>query len=368
MRLAWFRPEPSGPPSSHLDDVVDALSRDHAITLVPEARAHDFVWQHARGHFDVVVYELDNTARHVYMWPYLLHYPGVVALQTASLHDSRRARLVHEGRLDDYRNEIAFAGGPAHTTPPWHLARGRWPMLRIPVAASRLTVVADELLAETLAAQDRASRVRAVVVGVADPAVASGASAVADICIAEPQRRGVVERAVARLHAEGTPVSVASNPRAPIVVATRWPLDGRPLVSAFRAFAESCAVVVADSYATAGWPTLDPQTWQVRGTESRHPIAVSIDPRDEEHSLVLALRRLATDAALCEELGRSARAWWQTHATLEHAVTSWNAALRQGAEHSPPNRPADWPAHLGADGSSLTRQQLDAFGLDLPWR
>ena len=121
------------------------------------------MWRYARGAFDLCVYELDNTARHQYMWPYLLHYPGVLALQSATVHDARRARLVHEGRQADYRSEIAFAGGPSQVRPPWHMARGQWPMLRIPVTASRLTAVADASLAEDVASAVPEASVRVVI-------------------------------------------------------------------------------------------------------------------------------------------------------------------------------------------------------------
>ena len=134
MRIAWFRPSGAAADGDgdHLADVIGALGAAHQIECVDERRAHDFVWRYARGAFDLCVYELDNTARHQYMWPYLLHYPGVLALQSATVHDARRARLVHEGRQADYRSEIAFAGGPSQVRPPWHMARGQWPMLRIP--------------------------------------------------------------------------------------------------------------------------------------------------------------------------------------------------------------------------------------------
>ena len=173
MKIAWFRPSGRAPDgdSDHLADVIGGLGGAHAIECVDAQRAHEFVWQHARGAFDLCVYELDNTARHQYMWPYLLHYPGVLAIQSATVHDARRARLVHEGRQADYRTEIAFAGGPSQVRPPWHMARGQWPMLRIPVAASRLTAVADAALAEELASTMPGALVRSVITGVAAPAL-----------------------------------------------------------------------------------------------------------------------------------------------------------------------------------------------------
>jgi hypothetical protein len=376
MRLAWFRPAPvdGQEDSDHLAEVIAGLSAFHTISAVYERDAHDFVWQHARGAFDLCVYELDNTPRHQYMWPYLLNYPGALALQSATVHDSRRARLVHEGRLADYASEIAFAGGPKHVRPPWHMARGTWPMLRVPVTASRVTAVADPALAESIATTFPKARVRLLDVGVPAPRVAATPSrepsAPIVVAVVEPARLEVVARAVERVRADGLLLefrspSAADAASADVVVAVRWPLHGAPLVSAFSAMAAARPVVVAETSTTAAWPALDPQTWRPRDAgRGATPIVVSIDPRDEEHSLVLALRRLATDTTLRAELGSAARAWWANHATLDHAVASWRAVLEDALVlHSSP-RPADWPPHLEADGTRLARRILADGGLD----
>jgi hypothetical protein len=203
----------------HLAAVVAALSAVHTISAVSERDAHDFVWQHARGAFDLCVYELDNTPRHHYMWPYLLNYPGVLALQSATVHDSRRARLVHEGRLTDYASEIAFAGGPKHVRPPWHMARGTWPMLRVPVTASRVTAVADPALAESIVTTFPEARVRLLDVGVQERAwrPLSRAGGRRGCCRASSE---VVTRAVARVSAGGLLLTAARLDQA--AAATWW--------------------------------------------------------------------------------------------------------------------------------------------------
>lgn len=376
MNIAWFRPAPvdGQEDGDHLAAVIGGLRATHTISPIAERDAHDFVWQHARGAFDLCVYELDNTPRHTYMWPYLINYPGVLALQSSTVHDSRRARLVHEGRLADYAAEIAFAGGPKHVRPPWHMARGTWPMLRVPVTASRITAVADPALAESISTSLPDARVRLLRVGVQAPhaAVAPSGEPTPAIVVAtvEPARLEVVARAVERVRADGLrlelrPSSISQVSSGDIVVAVRWPLHGAPLVSAFSAMAAGRPVIVAETSTTASWPALDPQTWRARDAgPGAPPIAVSIDPRDEEHSLVLALRRLASEAALREDLGRAARAWWAAHATLDHAVASWQAVLEEGLSTAAPPRPSTWPPHLDADGSGLARRLLAESGVD----
>jgi hypothetical protein len=116
--------------------------------------------------------------------------------------------------------------------------------------------------------------------------------------------------------------------------------------------------------ATGDWPALDPQTWQPRDSLAHEaPIAVTIDPRDEEHSLALTMRRLAADREMRDGLGRAARTWWASHATPRHAASAWNEILGEATTLSAPARPATWPAHLGADGTELTRGILNEFGL-----
>jgi hypothetical protein len=373
MRIAWFRPSDtaSGDDSDHLADVIAGLSAHHDVECVDERSAHDFVWRHARGAFDLCVYELDNTARHQYMWPYLLNYSGVLALQSATVHDARRARLVHEGRQADYRLEIAFAGGPTQVRPPWHMARGHWPMLRVPVVASRLTAVADAELADDLSSTMPGTAIRLVAAGVAAPADAAGTGRERPhglvVAVAEAARLEVAERAAGRLAPEGVALEIRGPDGlagADIVVAVRWPAQGRPPVPALRALAAGKATIVAETHATAAWPALDPQTWRPRDRASEAPVAISIDPRDEEHSLLLALRRLATDARLRAELGIAAHAWWSAHATVDQAVASWLAVLSEGPSLPALPRPEGWPAHLDADGSRLTREILTECGLD----
>jgi len=70
-------------------------------------------------------------------------------------------------------------------------------------------------------------------------------------------------------------------------------------------------VIVLETSHTADWPAIDPQTWGPRGVGRDEPIVVSLDPRDEEHSLVLAIQRLSSDANLRAQLVAAADRWQQ---------------------------------------------------------
>ncbi len=172
MRIAWFRPAPPEP-LNPLDDtgaVITALRATHAIDDFDASRAHDFVWMHARHAYDVCLHELDNTPRHQFIWPYLLHFPGVLALRSTTLHDSRVAALAREQRYDDYAEEMAFSGAPRPlVVSRRYLPRGTWPMLRAPLLSSRLAVVNDPGLVESLQRDYPGAKVRYAPVGVPSP-------------------------------------------------------------------------------------------------------------------------------------------------------------------------------------------------------
>jgi hypothetical protein len=387
MRVAWFRPDSPANSTDDLAAVIAGLRDTHDVRVVDARAAHDFVWQAAQGAFELSVYELDDSLAHQYIWPYLLHYPGVVVLRTASLHHGRALGLVHQHRDADRDAEMAFTDGAGRTDAPWPLLRGAWSTWRVPVLASPLTVVADDALAATVARDCPGARVVCVPTGVADPlagAVAPGSRAGAPlrVLVCEDGAPGAVERAAARARQVGasaievvhvTSADPGAVRDADIIVATRWPSLGRPLRTALLGAAAGKAVVVAETESTAGWPSLDPQTWQPRAlaTGVSAPdaaIAISIDPRDEEHSLVLALARLSGDAALRASLGSAARAWWEQHATVAHAVEAWKALLDEARTLPVPARPAGWPAHLDADGSGVATRILDEFDVGAAFR
>jgi hypothetical protein len=142
---------------------------------------------------------------------------------------------------------------------------------------------------------------------------------------------------------------------ADVIVAMSWPPADEATL-AMAGMAAGRAVVVFEAAHTAGWPALDPQTWQPRGWTRERPVVVSVDPRDEEHSLSLALRRLANDSALRGESGPAAHEWWHEHATVDQAARAWRSILDDAVTLTPPQRPANWPRHLTADGTERARE------------
>ena len=368
MRIAWFRPDTAP------DTVIAGLRETHAVRIVDAGAAHDFVWQAAQGAFDLCVYELDDSPEHQYFWPYLLHYPGVVVLRTSSLHQGRALSLVHQRRDADRDAEMAFADGAGRTDAPWPLLRGSWSTWRVPVLASRLTVVSDDALASSIREACPGARIALTPTGVPDSKAGAAPSLPGNgirVQVSPRVSPRTFNAALLRArHAGAAPIALVDGDvqGADVVIDMQWPTFGRPLTAALSGFAAGRAVIVAETAGTARWPSLDPQTWQPRalsiGTgDTKAPIAISVDPRDEEHSLMLALVRLANDAALRSELGSAARAWWAQHATIAHAVAAWRALLDEAIARPAPARPPGWPPHLDADASGTMTAVLEQFGL-----
>src|SRR5258706_5415145 len=157
MNIAWFRPT-TPDASNPLDDtaaLIDELRSTHAIDVIVEVEAHDFVWRHVLKPWDLCVYELDNTGAHQFEWAYLLNYPGVVMLKNPVVENSWGATLSREGRLDKYM--AGFRVENRATAPPG---------VRVPLFASRSVVVAHAALALSLQEEYPEAHVRFAPAGV----------------------------------------------------------------------------------------------------------------------------------------------------------------------------------------------------------
>lgn len=332
MRIAWFRAVT--PDSSNLLDdtalLIDELRTSHDVDVIVEADAHDFVWRQSRQPWDMCVYELDDTPAHAFMWAYLVNFPGIVMLRNMDV-----------------------------------------PHLRVALFASRCIVTATTAGADVLRARSGNIHVRVAPIGVAAPADTSRHNGgPPKILVVDKRDRGrdVVARALARARDAGAvfevvaadaPVSVPD-----VIVSLEWPPFRHVPSVVLAGMAAGKPVVTMEMDATADWPAMDPQTWRPRGLgRSQMPVVVTIDPLDEEHSLMLAVRRLVADAPLRERLGTAAQAWWKEHGTPRHAAAAWNQILAEAVLLSPPPRPDRWPKQFSEDGTELVREILNELGL-----
>ena len=110
--------------------------------------------------------------------------------------------------------------------------------------------------------------------------------------------------------------------------------------------------MIVDLAHLADVPSFDPRTWQPHGGRtSAEPLCIAVDILDEDHSLGLAMRRLATQPALRERLGHAATEYWRREHAPEHMVEDYLALIDRALHRTIP-QPA-LPAHLLADGGRL---------------
>jgi len=400
VRLAWFRATAiaHATPLDPTAALIAGLQTMHDLEVFIQDNAHDFVWKAFRAPYDLCVFELDNDRSHAFVWPYLLQYGGILFLRTLTLHDARALALVRQGRRDDYTAEFAFNqrhAPPVTKTPPF-VKEGTWPMLRVPLMASRIAVVPHKGMAAVVQEEYPDARVVFAPPAVREPSVSppqSPAGPLADglrsasrnppyaaFGVLSSDRVDVVRRAVTRAQEAGAAATLLIDDSpdrllqsADVIVTLEWPSFGEPQMCALAAMAAGKPVIVLETEYTADWPALDPQTWQSRGSPRRGlaeagpgaaaPIVVSIDLRDEEHSLTVAMRRLSADGALREQLGEAGGTWCRAHTAARPAADAWQRILSDAAALEPPPRPAGWPAHLNADGTEHARATLADFGI-----
>jgi glycosyltransferase involved in cell wall biosynthesis len=146
----------------------------------------------------------------------------------------------------------------------------------------------------------------------------------------------------------------------------RWPTARETSGAWLRAAAAGLPTVITDLVHQPHLASLDPRTWRVVHAEARleppPPVAVSIDVLDEEHSLRLALGRLAVDRALRLSLGDAARAYWERGHTVAHMAAGYARAIRSASAR--PSPPVRLPAHLRPDPLAHARTLLESAGLN----
>jgi len=92
-------------------------------------------------------------------------------------------------------------------------------------------------------------------------------------------------------------------------------------------------------------------------------VAVAIDILDEDHSLRLAMRRLASDASLRAELGAAGRRYWEDEHSMPRMVEDYRRVLATAVSRPAPE--VARPAHLVTNGDQVLRRVLEECALPL---
>ena len=157
-----------------------------------------------------------------------------------------------------------------------------------------------------------------------------------------------------------------------VAITLRWPTALETSGPWLRALAARRATIVVDLAHQRHIPSLDPRTWRrhaptddLDANADARAVTVAIDILDEEHSLRLAMKRLATDASLRERLGAAGRTYWESAHTIDRMVNDYERAFREALAQPVPA--PSLPAPLRADGTAHARAILEPFGLAMPF-
>jgi glycosyltransferase involved in cell wall biosynthesis len=388
--------------------------------------AHDFVWRHSLRPYDLTVFQLGNSSHHDYLWPYLFRYPGLVVLHDVHLHHARAAALLRSGRPDDYREEFA-ANHPDASPDAAELAVWGfdsflyylWPMTRLVVSASRLAAVHTAVMAAELKAEMAEAAIEIIALGhgedkfhdeqrakaavrqrfglrpdtllfglfggvTPDKRVPQVLDAFASVLRYAPNAHLLIAgepaahydvRADVRHHALDTHVTVTGYLQtdeeltecvmaSDVTLNLRWPTARETSGPWLRCLAAGKPSVIVDLVQTTDVPSLDPRTWTVNGAGP--PVCVAVDILDEDHSLRLAIQRLATDPDLRTSLGRAAGEYWKRTHTAARMVEDYQRVILAAVRRTAPD--IALPAHLRDDGDGLLRELTAPFGANVSER
>jgi glycosyltransferase involved in cell wall biosynthesis len=137
-----------------------------------------------------------------------------------------------------------------------------------------------------------------------------------------------------------------------VCLCLRWPTSRETSASWLRCLAAGRPTISTDLVHTVDIPTLDPRSWSVLTPGDAKPVGVSIDILDEEHSLKLAIRRLATDDKLRAMLGANARQLWAERFRLEQMAAGYQQVIAQALRTPARSSVHDsLPRHLRSNGA-----------------
>ncbi len=155
----------------------------------------------------------------------------------------------------------------------------------------------------------------------------------------------------------------------------RWPTAREMSGPWLRALAAERPTIMIDLAHLTDVPSLDPRTWRVHpgsgvrdpGSGVRDPdaVTVAIDILDENHSLRLAMRRLATDGELRASLGAAGRRYWEREHSMPRMLEDYERILADAAGRPAPR--VTLPEHLVTNGDRLLKQVLGEFSVGAVW-
>ena len=228
--------------------------------------------------------------------------------------------------------------------------------------------------------------------------------------MADVRARGLENHTTATGYVESDDELTAYVAACDVSLNLRWPTAREMSGPWLRALAAGRATIITDLEHLADVPSLDPRTWRVTpgsgiqdagsvelakqqrlsasdpgsripdpgehtgsdpGSRIPHPgaiapICVAIDILDEDHSLRLAMRRLATDPALRASLGAAGQRYWQQEHSPPAMLEDYERLLADAAARPAPH--VTLPEHMVTNGDGLLRRVLHEFSVAAVWQ
>jgi glycosyltransferase involved in cell wall biosynthesis len=147
----------------------------------------------------------------------------------------------------------------------------------------------------------------------------------------------------------------------------RWPTALETSASWLQCLAAARPTVISDLAHLVDIPTIEPSGRRApaaSGPAPMDPVAIAIDLLDEDESLLRAMRTLADEPRLREELGRAGHAYWSTHHTLDVMAGDYQRLIAQAVARPVPIV-TDLPWHFTDDYSDTARAIAERFGIAL---
>jgi glycosyltransferase involved in cell wall biosynthesis len=384
------------------------VDRSH---LPPRSRvspASAFLERHRERPYDLAVYQMGNGPAHRFLYEFLSRVPGLLVLHDLVLHHSRAAhfleseavrawrrdptssaaRAAAEPWLASYREELEYtypgSGGrvfEAQLGTVGHLLPYAYPLVRLPVEASKAVAVHNDFMARAVRQEVPGTEVcRIPLPAVAQPVSRARVAAargrlgldpedivVATFGLLTPEKQiGTVARAVARATARDSRLRLLLAGPSPdevrlqrlledVGIARRTVVTGRLPFEELAVHIEASDIVVQLRYPTARETSgaLLRVLAQGRATvisdlahqaEIPSDAVVRADVTDEETQVTEAVLRLAGDPAERGALGERAAAYVRRAHSLEKTRLAWEEVLERTRRRAPP-RTGDWPAH-----------------------
>lgn len=425
MRLALLSPVPPAPTgiADYAGEWLALLSGRHEIDVyydqdeVDRARlppdvgvfpVADFAERSGGRPYDLAVYQMGNGPAHAFLYEHLSRVPGLLVLHDLVLHHSRAAHFLEAGAVQAWRRDPSSPSA-RETAAPWLHAwreeltytypeRGEdlfevqlgtvgdllpfaYPLVRIPVEASRSVAVHNECMARAVReAVPGADVVRVPLPAAAKPVDPGAVEALrrrlglrdSDVVVGafglltRAKRIETVARAVKHAANENPGIRLLLAGPVPdltrltalldhLGVAERCVVTGRLPHEELALHIEAADIVVHLRYPTAretsgallrvlaqGRPTVISDL--EHQDEFPADAVARVDVADEEGGVTRALRRLAADPAARRALGERAAEYISREYAPERTREAWEKVLERARRRPDPPARA-WPAH-----------------------